>query len=251
MNAGLNVFSPLKPPYPSRPEEVNTDFAVKLIQSWQQLLEVMIGGEACQRVTIENLVSSASVFEKILLNIRSTEMRLISTHYFCHEFADILFEFFRAIREPFQIDNTYFQMTPRVSPMQLLKDMLDSFKVDFVKMEVFRAQGEKGRNLQCSVVSSMVKANLSLGGGEDRNANKGNTQPCLAHICRTFLGDNSNSYVCNTPNGGVCTRKHLQSKEEVINVLTQLSRAIESSFTTSTPYKESILKKLNDFATSG
>ena len=135
--------------------------------------------------------------------------------------------------------------------MQLLKEMLDSFKVDFVKMEVFRAQGEKGRNLQCSVISSMVKANLSLGSGEDRNANKGSTQPCLAHTCRTFLGDNSNNYVCSTSSSGGCTRKHIQSKEEVVSIISQLSKATESSFSPSTPYKESLLKKLNEFALSG
>jgi hypothetical protein len=242
LTARLNLFSMISPPYPMCREHVNSDFVVKVLLSWVEIFQLLFGSEPCLNCSVDDLISGSKIFEKLLVNIRSSTLRLLPANLILHKLADILFKWFSLVRLNFKSDNISYSFSSRISAALLLQSFMDNFEILPLDTIIYEAQAAKGKNLQCFLGRSEINNN-SLGHSSKEDNKKGSgTRVCLAFVCKSYLNDFSNIFKCNLVND-VCVRAHL-SKEEFKTNAKDVFNLIESLPYLPLAFKKDILDKL-------
>jgi len=241
----LNIFSPVKSPWPKSENEVDTDFVLKVVHGWEQWFVAICGEETSRLLGVITVVKPARVFEDTIRKIRDTGLKHLPSIYFLHLFNDVLFEWFRLASNAFRIDGIYYAFENRSSALLLLRDMLGEIDFRTMDLNLLYSQSAKGKILKCFLSDGFVK-------NEYKNESKVDTplltkgklggQICLTSACANFLNENSIGLNCFMV-GGICARNHIATEKEFIdNIPTILSVITASRIITPTKKVELSIK---------
>jgi len=245
--ARLNLLSMISPPYPECRDHVNSDFVVKVLLSWLDVCQLIFGSESSLNCSGDQLISGSKIFEKILINVRSTTLRLLPPNLILHKLADVIFKWFSLVRNNFKVDNVYYSFTSRISAALLLKSFMDNFEILPLDTIIFEAQAAKGKNIQCFIGKIESDSSIKFLPKDDNKRITG-SRGCLAHVCRTYLNDSSSIFKCYLVND-VCNRSHW-SKEEFKANSKDVLILFETLSYLSPAYRKDIIEKLNHFMES-
>jgi len=246
----LNIMSVVVPPYPSNADQVNADFLERVISSWKKLFQILIGSESSDDCEAKDLISSTQIFDKLIIKIQSSLLRLLSANLILHKLADVLSHWFSVVRKVFKKGKICYAFKSRVSAYLMLRDTLDQFDISPLDISVFNAQVEKGRQLQCFLGRSINdKTITSKNEVYSKAPTQTTTQICLGFICKQFLDDHTDTYRCALING-VCSRNHPKSKDEVKLVANDCIKLIEATRYISEKFKNDTISKLKVFVES-
>ena len=244
LSARLNLLSMIGPPYPMNQEQVNSDFVVRVLLSWADIFQLMFGSEACLNCSLDHLISGSKIFEKILIKVRSSTLRLLPSNLILHKLADILFKWFSLVRSNFKYDNNSYSFYGRISAALLLKSFLDDFEILPLDNTIYEAQAAKGKNIQCFI--GRQNSVNSFNSFQKDDSKK--TSICLSHICKTFLNDHSDIFKCWMINDK-CSRLHA-TKEEAKSYAQEVLSIIERSKNLLPGFKKEFIEKWNLFCES-
>jgi hypothetical protein len=246
--AKLNIFSPIKGPWPKSGSEVDTDFVLKVVHGWEQWFVAICGEESSRLLEVVSIVKPARVFEDTIRKIRDTGLKHLPSTYFLHLFSDVLFEWFRLAGSALRIDGIFYAFESRSSALLLLRDMLGEIDFRTMDLNLYYAQLAKGKILKCFISDSVVKS-------EYRNESKNEVTPtisksklgnqiCIPYVCSLFLNEKSVGPECYMV-GGVCARNHTTTEREFLDGIPSLLRAISMSKTITPVMKLDLSSKIN------
>jgi len=251
--AKLNIFSPVKGPWPKSEGEVDVDFALKVVYSWEQWFVTTCGDEIDTTLGVTSVVESADVFKETIQKIRDSSLKHLPTIYFLHLFNEVLLDWFRLTSSSYRVDGIYYAFENRSSPLLLLRDMLG--KIDFRTMDLnlYYSQSAKGKILKSYVSEGFVKNEyknelridtpmISKGKLED--------QVCTTNACAVYLNEKSIGPECFMI-GGVCARIHISSEKGFMDAIPSLLNLISKSKSITPVMKLNLSTKMNSIQESG
>jgi hypothetical protein len=248
LQSKLNIFSPVKGPWPKSENEVDTDFVLKVVHGWEQWFVAICGEETSRLLGVITVVKPSRVFEDTIRKIRDTGLKHLPSIYFLHLFNDVLFEWFRLTSNAFRIDGIYYAFENRSSALLLLRDMLEEIDFRSMDLNLYYAQSAKGKILKCFISESFVKNELKY---ESRgevtptiSKNKLGSQVCLTNACAIFMNEKSIGVECFLV-GGVCARNHISTEKEFMDSIPSLLNAISKSRTITPVTKLDLSSKIN------
>jgi hypothetical protein len=256
-SANLNLFSPVLPPYPNGSDQVNSDWATRILSDWQYVFEFAFGIEDDQ------IILPNAIFGPTLSSLRSGILSQMPMSYVIFKIQQVFFNWFRTCSGGFGVDGVHYSFSKN-SPRYLLRDLLSKLEMDVLDFTMWNSRFQQGKALLTflpppkvsvpSAVTSFSSLPVSnvvtvVGSTSFQSADSsGLAKPCLHFICDTHLKTASSSrWFCTPGPNGICTREHYSASMVMANK-ESLKRMIDYLKHVDADFKAIFLGKLEAFS---
>ena len=197
----LNVFSVISADIPASASEVTMEFAIRVMNCWLQVFEILVGD-----VGGGHVLTWREVFEEHVQSYRFTDNKYLSPDFVLDSFSETLGAWFISCSRPFVQGVQHFSFQPVSSVRLLLRELFAETRKDLTLVHRWPSKKEQGRALVCFCPS---KQEMKF---DSRKSVA--TQICVLNLLEKHLKVSPATKVLSCI-GTACARRHLSAREVV------------------------------------
>ena len=243
-DASLNIFSAVPGGWPLSLEEVTTEWVLRVIYSWELVLEYCIGGKL-------GCLTATEIFQDVIKSCQSGNLSRMPPGFVLEQLNAVLYQWFSRSTDLLNMDGLLFAFTAN-SARILLRDMLNSIKQDPSIFATWQDRYLRGTALLChlrSKISFRVGSPPPSKFSSSLEPSPYGNEICLANLTTEHLGYSlpPGGLRCYSGSNGICSRKHGLTQADVVHQKTAISSMIGRVRNIDQSVREDLLEMLNKF----